>query len=187
MPEKPSKNNLSPKATIVLAMHGTPPKDFPPKERQHLFELRARLRESKKPSPALVATRDALYKKMCTWPRSEKNDPFYIGSQALGKQLSLQTGLGVIVGFNEFCDPDLDTAIDMAAKVAAQTGSEHIIVTTPMATRGGGHSKGDIPAAIERGKVRHPNTEITYAWPFPVSDVAAFLARQIAVFLDPPR
>lgn len=175
---------MSEKPIIILAMHGTPPKDFPPDERRRLFELRAQLRESKNRNPELLATRDVLYKKMCSWPRSEENDPFYIGSQALGDQLGIQTGLQVIVGFNEFCDPDLDAAIDRAAKAATQTGNGRIIVTTPMVTPGGGHSKGDIPAAIERGKSRHPKTKIIYAWPFPISDVAAFLAAQIAVYLD---
>jgi len=180
---------VSKKVAIVLAMHGTPPKDFPKKEMAELFELRAHLRHHEKGTPTLkkgassletAARHEILDAKMRQWPRSEKNDLFYMGSNALGQELSRTTGLPVIVGFNEFCDPTLDMAIDRAFASAV----EKVVVTTPMMTRGGEHSKTDIPAAIARGQTRHPQAEIVYAWPFPLPDIATFLAAQIASYLS---
>jgi len=162
-------------------MHGIPPGDFPKEDRKALFDLRAALRHAAAPSAEMLLRHDALDAKMRQWPRTEANDAFYFGSQALGAQLARHAGFQVIVGFNEFCDPDLDKAISRAVELTA----EKVLVTTPMMTQGGGHSKGDIPAAIARVQEKHPETEIRYAWPFPVSSVAAFLADQIRDFISP--
>ncbi len=169
----------SPEVVVVLAMHGTPPKDFPKKERKELFELRALLKHAVTPEQATIDRHDALDQKMRMWPRTPENDTFYTGSMELGEALSRQSGFHVIVGFNEFCDPDLDQAIVEA--VGMTKGK--VVVTTPMMTRGGGHSKGDIPQAIERVASRYPETEIIYAWPFPVSAIAKFFSDQLQTFL----
>lgn len=172
-------SSKSAKTVIVLAMHGTPPKDFPNAERKELFELRAGLKHEQGSSVALLTRHDFLYQKMRLWPRTAENDPFYVGSMELGHDLAAQSGFRVIVGFNEFCDPDLDKAIEEAVGL----GPEKVVVTTPMMTRGGGHSKGDIPAAIARVQKQCPKTEIIYAWPFPVSEIAKFLFSQVQSFL----
>ncbi len=169
------KSNL----VIVLAMHGTPPKDFPKEERKDLFDLRALIKHLETPDEKVLARHDFLDQKMRLWPRTAENDSFHLGSMELGEDLARQSGCRVIVGFNEFCDPDLDKAISEAVRIT--TGK--VVVTTPMMTRGGGHSKGDIPEAIERVQIRHPETEIIYAWPFPVSAIARFLSEQIQAFL----
>ncbi len=164
---------------IVLAMHGTPPKDFPKTEHKALFEIRAALKHATNPSKSLRERHDYLDQKMRLWPRTEKNDPFHFGSMELGRHLEKQSGFKVIVGFNEFCDPDLDKALRQAVQL---TGNK-VLVTTPMMTRGGSHSKGDIPAAIAGVQKDFPKTEIIYAWPFPVSEIAGFLSAQIQSFL----
>ena len=164
---------------IVLAMHGIPPNDFPKEGRKTLFELRAALRYAEDPPPEMIRRHEVLDAKMRQWPRTQENDPFYSGSLELGKYLSEKSGFRVIVGFNEFCDPDLEKAI----RRAVQLTRDKVIVTTPMMTRGGGHSKGDIPAAIKGVQQEYPNTEIIYAWPFAVPDVAGFLAEQIRSFI----
>jgi sirohydrochlorin cobaltochelatase len=84
--------------------------------------------------------------------------------------------LPVLVGFNEFCAPSLDDALEQAI---AQ-GAEKVVVVTPMMTRGGEHAQRDIPAAIQRVQERHPRVPIVYAWPFASVDVASFLAARIA-------
>jgi sirohydrochlorin cobaltochelatase len=119
---------------------------------------------------------------MRPWPRTVQNDPFYAGSQDLARHLRRETGLEVVVGFNEFCAPTLDEAFDQAAARSA----EKIIVITPMMTRGGGHSAVDIPAAIREAQQRHPQKKFIYAWPFASEDIAGFLASQVARFLKTP-
>lgn len=165
------------KLIIVLAMHGAMPNDFPDSEKAELFRLDAQIEGASGEKQAELEYRYAeLNAKMRNWPRTSKNDPFYAGSMELASHLSKVTGLEVIIGFNQFCAPDLDEALD----IAIARGAEKVIVVTPMMTRGGEHSGVDIPKAIKRAQARHPKIPIIYAWPFEVSEVAKFLASQIA-------
>lgn len=168
------------KTLILLAMHGAPPNDFPPREAAEFFSLHMRLEHAAPGAEReqLQRRRDELDAKMRAWPRTAQNDPFWAGSQDLAAHLREATGREVIVGFNEFCAPTLDNAFDLAV---AQ-GAERIVVVTPMMTRGGEHSEADIPAAIERARQRHPALTIRYVWPFDPADVAGFLAAQIERF-----
>ena len=60
-------------------------------------------------------------------------------------------------GFIELAEPDLDTAID---KLVAD-GAEHV-VAVPLVLLGAGHMKLDGPAALDRGRDRHPGIRFTY-------------------------
>lgn len=168
------------KAFIVLVMHGAPPNDFPEHDMTELFGLQARLKRATGAERAALERRHLeLDAKMRTWPRTAQNDPFYAGSQELAANLSRATGFEVIVGFNEFCAPSLDDALNQAIARRA----EKVIVITPMMTRGGEHSEIDIPAAVQTAQAKHPEIPILYVWPFRVSEVANFLAAQIASFI----
>jgi len=168
------------RAVVVLAMHGAPPADFPRPEFSEFMSLHGRAGRSRGAVDEPIRLRCVeLEKKMRTWPRNAQNDPFFVASQELAERLSRETGLEVMLGFNEFCAPSLDEALDRAAATAAET----IIVVTPMMTRGGEHSEADIPAAIERAKTRNPGKTIIYAWPFAAEDVARFLSSQLKKYL----
>jgi sirohydrochlorin cobaltochelatase len=162
------------KAVIVLAMHGIPARDFPAAERAELFRLRARANEPVFDA-ALSARLAELEAKMRAWPRTSANDPFHAGALQLARQLERASGLRVIVGFNEFCAPDLDEAFAAAAALAPQRN----IVTTTMMTSGGTHSEIEIPAAIEQARARHPEAKFVYLWPFQPHAIAEFLSDQI--------
>ena len=112
-------------------------------------------------------------------PLRPANDPFYAASQRLAAQLGQVTGTEVIVGFNEFCTPDLDEALDQAAA----RGAERVVVVTPMMTTGGEHAEADIPGAVAHARERHSGISFIYAWPFEVGEVARFLATQIERFV----
>jgi len=86
--------------------------------------------------------------------------------------------LDVSIGFNEFCEPSLEDALDSAASA----GAKRVIVVTPMMTPGGEHSEEDIPEAISSAKRRFEGVEFIYAWPFSIEDVVAFLTSQISRF-----
>ncbi len=164
---------------VVLAMHGAPPSDFPRQEASELFGLRGRLeRAAPADRPALEARLSELDAKMRAWPRSAANDPYHAGSVDLAEHLRQATGRPVLVGFNEFCAPSLDDALDQAA--AAQPG--RVLVVTPMMTRGGEHVEREIPAAVARARSRHPEVRVEYLWPFDVTEVAGFLAARIAAW-----
>ncbi len=162
---------------IVLAMHGAPPNDVSPRE---VIEL-VGLHEGLEHTPAFVRKlleprHRKLDARMRARPRTAQNDRFWAGSQELAEYLRAATDLEVIVGFNEFCAPTLDEALDQAAAQA-----ERVIVVTPMMTRGGEHSEVEIPAAIQHAQERHPKVTFKYVWPLDVSAVAQFLAAQVAL------
>jgi sirohydrochlorin cobaltochelatase len=164
---------------IVLAMHGAPPKDFPRQEMAELFGLHTRLAHADPAQRAALEQRhDALDAKMRAWPRTPENDPFYTASQELAAQLRSAAGCDVVLGFNEFCAPTLEEALDEAA----EHGAQRVVITTPMMTQGGEHATLDIPRAIQAAQERHPDISFVYAWPFAVSDVADFLAKQVQRF-----
>jgi sirohydrochlorin cobaltochelatase len=157
-------------------MHGAPPNDFPKREMAEFFDLHARHEHAAGPERAAQARRYAeLHAEMRAWPRTVQNDPFWAASKELSAHLSQATGCEVVVGFNEFCAPDVDEALEQAVA----KGAERVIVITPMMTPGGEHAAVDIPAAIRHAQDRHPEVPIAYAWPFEVSRVARFLADQM--------
>lgn len=175
------KKGEAPKAVIVLAMHGAPPLDFPRGEMTEFMGLHARLghRSGGEEDGSLRRRFIDLEAKLRAWPRTGQNDPFYAGSQDLAEQLRKESGLEVIIGFNEFCAPTLDDALARAA----ERNAEKVIVITPMMTRGGEHSAIDIPEAIRRVRQKFPGQKIVYAWPFPTEDIARFLSSQITRLL----
>ena len=169
------------KSVIVLAMHGIPPNDFPQQEAAELFGLHAHLEHARGPErPTLERRYAELEARVRAWPRTAQNDPFHAGSHELAGHLGQALGCPVIVGFNEFCGPSLDEALDQAAALSP----ERMVVVTPMVTRGGEHSEADIPSAIQRAQNRHPRVPIHYAWPFAPAEVAEFLATQIRRWLE---
>ena len=171
----------APGTTIVLVMHGEPPRDFPREELARFFRLQAELMTAHPDlRPRLRAAYAELEHRLRTWPRTADNDPFFAGAHALARELAKQTGCPVVVGFNEFCAPTVDESIDRAV----HEGARRVVVVTPMMTPGGRHSEVDIPTIVRRASHRHPSVPIVYGWPFPLNRVAALLADQVRHALD---
>lgn len=174
------KGEASMKTVIVLAMHGVPPKDFPPEKMREFFELHGRLEMSPgSPSPVLKRRYDELRDEVKRWPRTHLNDPYHAASYELAGALRNECRMPVIVGFNEFCTPDIDEALSQA--VAERAGK--IIVMTTMMTRGGEHSERDIAEAVSRARQKFPGVEMIYAWPFETAGIARFLAEHIKRYI----
>jgi sirohydrochlorin cobaltochelatase len=167
-------------SAYVLAMHGAPPKDFPRAELEEFFRLRSRIEAAPQALPSEARGRlESLEHKLRGWPRTEANDPFFVGSMQLAAAIEQESGTKVIVGFNEFCAPRVDEALEQAASWGVRT----IVILTPMLTRGGEHAEVEIPASITQARIRHPDIRFEYAWPFSVWRIARFLvseARQLA-------
>src|SRR3954468_2852651 len=66
--------------------------------------------------------------------------------------------LDVGCGFIELAEPDLDTAVDRLV-----AGGATRVVAVPLVLLGAGHLKNDGPAALARGRERHPNVDFRYA------------------------
>ncbi len=168
------------KTIIVMVMHGVPPNDFPRQELAEFFTLQGRLRRDPGPDKALIMERhSSLADKIRSWPRTPQNDPFHAGSQELAEHLSRQTGYTVLVGYNEFCAPNVNEALEEAARKQAQ----RIVVVTSMMTRGGEHAEVEIPSLVQSFQTHHPEIETVYAWPFAANTVAQFLAEHISKFV----
>lgn len=169
------------KKMIILAMHGAPPLDYPRAELGEFFDLRRRLeRAPQEQRQELLARWEELDRKIRGWPRTAENDPFFAGATALALALARATGCEVMLGFNEFCAPALDDALDQAA----QAGAERVVVATPMMTRGGEHSEVEIPAAVRAAQERHLQVSFQYAWPLELEGIADFLSGQVARYLE---
>jgi sirohydrochlorin cobaltochelatase len=166
------------KRVIVLAMHGAPPKDFPKSELGEFMSLHARLSGTVSHSPALESRYEELDEKMRSWPRSAQNDPFFASSQEIAAELEHTAGMNVFLGFNEFCNPSMGTALQRAVS----SGAERVFVVTPMVTRGGEHSEIDIAEAVNKAQASHPGVKFVYAWPFSALEVADFLTEHIKRF-----
>ena len=67
-------------------------------------------------------------------------------------------GLDVGCGFIELASPDLDTAVDRLVDRGAAS-----VVAVPLVLLGAGHMKDDGPAALHRGRHRHPAVRFAYA------------------------
>lgn len=160
------------KLIIVLAMHGVPPRDFPRPELMEYFRLSLKAEDNPSSlSPWEAARLAELERKIRSWPRNEMNDPFYAGSVKISQALESLAGCEVLLGFNEFCSPSVEEAVELACSRKPET----IIVVTPMLTPGGEHAAREIPAAIEKVRTRHPEINIVYAWPFEPEEIARFL------------
>ncbi len=167
------------KSVIVLAMHGTPPRDFPRADLVEFMSLHSRMEHSAvSHSPALEIRYEELEKQIREWPRTPANDPFFISSQEIAAALEKATGQKVTLGFNEFCAPTLGEALERAVA----SGVERVAVVTPMMTRGGEHSEKDILEAVQKARAKHKAVKFVYAWPFETDEVAEFLAEHIKKF-----
>ncbi|WP_158513478.1 sirohydrochlorin chelatase [Dehalogenimonas formicexedens] len=167
------------KTIIVLVMHGAPPTDFPRQELSEFFVIYGKMKREGGHGAVVNPRYAELEEKIKNWPRTAANDPFYAASEALASELSLATGFKVVVGYNEFCAPDVATALE----IAADESPEKIIVATPMMTRGGEHAEAEIPAAIRIFQEDHPRIETVYAWPYDKAEIAAFLKQHITRFV----
>ncbi|HEX9900457.1 MAG TPA: CbiX/SirB N-terminal domain-containing protein [Candidatus Methylomirabilis sp.] len=164
---------------VVLAMHGSPPNDFPRRELGEFFALHSKVESGTPLENEVRARYQDLEGRIRNWPRDGGNDPFHSGSMRLASEIGRELEMPVIVGFNEFCAPDLATAFEQAVGQRA----ERVIVVTPMLTRGGGHSEDEIPQAIEAARRKHPEVAFHYAWPIGEPEVARFLADQVRATL----
>ena len=155
---------------VVLVGHGAIPKDYP---RELVTRLKAL--EAKRRSAGGEHSQEEidLERKIRNWPRTAANDPYRAGLESLAERLKpLLKGVLLAVAYNEFCAPTLEeAAVDLM-----HLGADDITVLPSMLTPGGVHSEEEIPAALEKLRVRHPSVRFHYVWPFDLNRVAEMLA-----------
>jgi cobalt/nickel transport system ATP-binding protein len=82
-------------------------------------------------------------------------DQYWQLADAVGR-VRPQLALGC--GFIELAQPDLDGAIDDLVDQGVAS-----MIAVPLVLLGAGHLKSDGPAALERGRTRHPDVDFAYA------------------------
>lgn len=104
---------------IVIAAHGAPPTDYPPRQVGMMMALEF----MGKRVGVLRSMHDALDREVRHWTRTRTNDPYKNGVDALAEQIAMQTGCPVIAGYNEFCLPTIPQAIDKRLRKARRKSS----------------------------------------------------------------
>ena len=170
---------------VVLAGHGAPATDCPPRLVGELMGLEwsgSGDGHGQGGGPDRVRERiSQLDSEIRNWPRQVGNDPYKEGLEKLAAVLRplLPPGMFVI-GYNEFSSPSVPEAIEELIR----QGVARVLVVPSMMTPGGLHSEVDIPRSIRQMQERHPAVSIEYLWPFDLKQVAALLASQVKKALD---
>ncbi len=165
---------------VVLVGHGAPPNDMPKDQLRAAMTATyaAHSGGGHAHDDGSHAHADDPLQRMLNWPRTPKNDPYFFGVKSIAESLHEQSGQEVFVGFNEFCGPTTDQALEEAIA----SGAKEIIVLSVMFTPGGSHSESDILASVDAVRKKHPGTNITYAWPYPVDRIGHLLTEQVRDF-----
>lgn len=96
---------------------------------------------------------------------------------------ALAPGVDVGCGFIELAGPDLDTAVDELVGRGATS-----VVAVPLVLLGAGHMKNDGPAALHRGRHRHPAVGFSYARHLGIDPLVLSVAEErIRVAVDQDR
>ena len=161
---------------VVLVGHGGIAKDCPAELVSKLKRLEAQRRAAGTIPSAEEQDLDATIRR---WPRTAATDPYRAGLEAVGAALRpLLNGALFALAYNEFCAPSVAESIE---DLISQ-GATHITVVTTMFTPGGAHSEVEIPETLARLRLKHPELELQYAWPFDVHVIAKTLSQQVKQF-----
>jgi sirohydrochlorin cobaltochelatase len=161
---------------VLLVGHGGIPTDYPRELVTKLKTLEARRRAG---GTEPTAEEIDLDRRIRQWPRTPETDPYRAGFEALAGHLQgLLNGVHFAIAYNEFCAPTVEEALEEMI----QAGITTITVVPSMLTPGGSHSEIEIPESVQRLRVRFPQTDIRYAWPFDLPAVATMLAIQLQRF-----
>ncbi len=167
------------KTIIVIAAHGAPATDCPPRKIGMLMALETMHRLVSRVG-FLRRLQKSLDYEVRAWPRTAENDPYKAGVEALAERIAGHTGCEVIPAYNEFCSPDISAAISGAIA----RGAHKVIVATTMTTRGGEHAETEIREMVEAAAKKHAPVQVVYAWPFDPDRVAMLFVDEIKPLIE---
>jgi len=162
------------KEAIILIGHGAIATDT---QRPLISELKRLEGERMARRENTMSVREAeLDKQVRDWPRTPQNDAYKAGVDEIAKAFAPKLGgRKLVVAYNEFCAPSVETAIEALVK----EGFTRICLISTMFTRGGMHAEREIPGIVLAANKAHPGVKIDYAWPFDPDFLADFLAAQL--------
>jgi sirohydrochlorin cobaltochelatase len=159
---------------VVLAAHGAPPTDYPRMRVGVLIVLESSPRRLRR-LPFMRRWHDRLASEVCGWPRTRVTDPYKAAVDDLAEGIATRLGFRVLPGYNEFCAPAVDEAIELVIDAGATT----VLVLPTMLLGGNSHTESEIRTAVSEAHRRHPDLRIEYAWPFSQERMVALFAGQV--------
>ena len=168
------------KSGLILIGHGGLPSDIPKEIVEDFMKVhKHRVRTG---TPITLKEKE-LDKVIRFWARSPATDPYKYGLEKLAAHLAPQLEDYILMtAYNEFCYP----SIEQAADVLAEKGVTQVILVTTMITPGGSHSEKEIPEEIEALRLKYPDVNYQYAWPYDLGIFSNLLADHIINFKKTP-
>ena len=168
------------KLGVILIRHGGLPSDIPKEIVEDFMKVhKQRVRTG---GPITLKEKE-LDKVIRFWTRSPETDPYKYGLEKLAAKLAPRMeGYTLMTAYNEFCYP----SIEQAADVLAEKRITDVILVTTMITPGGSHSEREIPEEVEALRLKYPNINFQYAWPYDLDIFSSLLSDHINNFSKVP-
>ena len=168
------------KLGVILIGHGGLPSDIPKEIIEDFMKVHKQRIRAGTP---ITAKEKELDKVIRCWIRSPSTDPYKYGLEKLAAQLAPRLENYILItAYNEFCYPSIEQAADMLA----EKGVTQVILVTTMITPGGSHSEKEIPEEVEALRLKYPNIDYQYAWPYDLGIFSNLLADHIINFKKTP-
>ncbi len=162
---------------IVLAAHGAPATDYPRARVGLLMALEMAGRRLAR-LPGVQSWRHSLEREVRAWPRTGSNDPYKTAVDELAVALAARINCRVIVGYNEFCAPEVGEALHRAV----EEGAKRVLIIPTMLLRGNEHTEAEIAGAVDDARQQHPAVTFVYAWPFDLDRLVSLYADQAVAY-----
>ena len=168
------------KLAVILIGHGGLPSDIPKEVVEDFKKVHKHRIQTGTP---ITSKEKELESAIRNWTRSPATDPYKYGLEKLAAHLAPQLEDYILMtAYNEFCYP----SIEQAADVLAEKGVTQVILVTTMITPGGSHSEKEIPEEIEALRLKYPDVNYQYAWPYDLGIFSNLLADHIINFKKTP-
>lgn len=166
----------TPKQAVILIGHGGLPSDIPKEVVEDFMKIhKQRIRRG---TPITSEEKD-LESIIRNWERTPESDPYKSGLEKLASNLAPRLdGYILKTAYNEFCFP----SIEQAADELAEENVTKIILITTMITPGGSHSEKEIPDEVEALRLKYPEMNFQYAWPYDLDIFSNLLSEHIINF-----
>ena len=168
------------KSGVILIGHGGLPSDIPKEVVEDFMKIH---KQRVRAGTPITSKEKELDNVIRFWKRSPETDPYKYGLEKLAEQLAPRLKDYILItAYNEFCYP----SIEQAADVLVEKDITEVILVTTMITPGGSHSEREIPEEVEALRLKYPNVNYEYAWPYDLGIFSDLLAGPIHSFNKTP-
>jgi sirohydrochlorin cobaltochelatase len=164
------------KQAVILIGHGGLPSDIPKQVVEDFMKVHKQRIRMKTPITSQEKNLESIIR---NWERTPESDPYKSGLEKLAAHLAPKLEHCILkTAYNEFCFPSIEQAAD---QLAEENVKEVILITT-MITPGGSHSESEIPEEVDALRLKYPNMNFQYAWPYDLDIFSNLLSDHIINF-----